>query len=130
MEDARRNRINDLLVYLGLANFQKKVPFKHLSERMKRDIKTFVGDYKKGLQEGLDLLFASGDPDEIDLACEDLPVGWQDYQALYLHSDLLTRLPAVLRLFVGCATQLYGDVWGGRPYQNPSPIGQNHLSDL
>lgn len=110
LEEARQNRTNDLLVYLGLANFQKKVPFKHLSERMKRDIKTFVGDYKKGLQEGLDLLFASGDPDEIDLACEDLQVGWQDYQALYVHKDLLTRLPPVLRLLVGCATQLYGDV--------------------
>ena len=77
---------------------------------MKRDIKTFVGDYKKGLQEGLNLLFASGDPDEIDLACEDLEIGWQDHQALYVHSSLLTRLPPILRLFVGCATQLYGDV--------------------
>jgi DNA phosphorothioation-associated putative methyltransferase len=77
---------------------------------MKRDIKTFVGDYKKGLQEGLNLLFASGDPDEIDLACEDLEIGWQDHQALYVHSSLLTRLPPILRLFVGCATQLYGDI--------------------
>lgn len=110
LEQAKENRINDLLVYFGLANFQKKVPFKHLSERMKRDIKTFVGDYKKGLQEGLNLLFASGDPDEIDLACEDLEIGWQDHQALYVHSSLLTRLPPILRLFVGCATQLYGDV--------------------
>lgn len=110
LEQAKVNRINDLLVYFGLANFQKKVPFKHLSDRMKKDIKTFVGDYKKGLQEGLNLLFASGDPDEIDLACEDLEIGWQDHQALYVHSSLLTRLPPILRLFVGCATQLYGDI--------------------
>ena len=106
LEQAKENRINDLLVYFGLANFQKKVPFKHLSERMKRDIKTFVGDYK-GLQEELNLLFASGDPDEIDLACEDLEIGWQDHQALYVHSSLLTRLPPILRLFIGCATQLW-----------------------
>ena len=110
LEQAKENRINDLLVYFGLANFQKKVPFKHLSDRMKRDIKTFVGDYKKGLQEGLNLLFASGDPDEIELACEDLEIGFQDHQALYVHSSLLTRLPPILRLFVGCATQLYGDI--------------------
>ena len=110
LEQAKEDRINDLLVYFGLANFQKKVPFKHLSERMKRDIKTFVGDYKKGLQEGLNLLFASGDPDEIDLACEDLTIGWQDHQALYFHKSLLTKLPPVVRLFVGCATQLYGDI--------------------
>jgi DNA phosphorothioation-associated putative methyltransferase len=110
LEQGRQNRINDLLVYLGLANFRKKVPFIHLSDRLKRDIKLFFGHYKIGLQKGLDLLFAAGDPDEIDLACEDLPIGWQDHQALYIHRDLLPRLPPVLRLLVGCATQLYGDV--------------------
>jgi DNA phosphorothioation-associated putative methyltransferase len=44
------------------------------------------------------------------LACEELKVGWQDEQALYIHRSLLNELPPVLRAYVGCATTLFGDV--------------------
>jgi DNA phosphorothioation-associated putative methyltransferase len=44
------------------------------------------------------------------LACEDLKLGWQDEQALYLHRSLMDELPPVLRAYIGCATTLFGDV--------------------
>ena len=44
------------------------------------------------------------------MACEDLKIGWQDEQALYLHRTLLNELPPVLRAYVGCATALFGDI--------------------
>ena len=56
------------------------------------------------------MLYAAGDSGEIELACEDLKMGWQDEQALYVHRSLLERLPPVLRAYVGCATALFGDV--------------------
>lgn len=106
-EEARRN---DLLVYVALANLRKKVPFGHLSRSLRSDIRAFFGNYRRALEKGLELLYAAGDPGEIELACEDLKLGWQDEQALYLHRSLLEQLPPVLRAYVGCATALFGDV--------------------
>ncbi|HZR18716.1 MAG TPA: DNA phosphorothioation-associated putative methyltransferase [Verrucomicrobiae bacterium] len=105
--EARRN---DLLVYLGLANLRKRVPFGHLSPRLRLDVKEFFGNYQRALQEGLELLYAAGDPGEIELACEELKLGWQDEQALYVHRSVVGMLPGVLRAYVGCATALFGDL--------------------
>ena len=107
---AKEARCNDLLVYLALSNLRKRVPFVHLPASVRLDIRTFFGNHKRALAKGLELLYAAGDPDEIELACEDLKLGWQDEQALYLHWSLLDQLPPVLRAYVGCATALFGDV--------------------
>ena len=106
---AKERRKGDLMVYLAMSNFRKKVPFKHLSKALKLDIKCFIGDYKRGLEQGMDLLFAVGDPDEIEIACEEVEIGHQDEQALYVHRKL-DGLPPLLRIYVSCASQLYGDV--------------------
>lgn len=107
---AQAARKSDLLVYLALANLRKRVPFSHLPPSLRIDIKTFHHDYGRALERGRDLLFAAGDPDEIELACEDASVGWQDAQALYICRRLLDRLPPILRAYVACAEALYGDV--------------------
>ena len=112
-EEVRRaseNRKRDLLVYVALANLRKKVPFGHLSQSLRFDIREFFGNYTEALQKGMELLYAAGDTGEIELACEELKVGWQDEQALYIHSSVLDELPPVLRAYVGCATALFGDV--------------------
>lgn len=107
---AAENRKRDLLVYVALANLRKKVPFGHLSQSLRFDIREFFGNYTEALQKGMELLYAAGDTGEIELACEDLKVGWQDEQALYFHRSVLDELPPVLRAYVGCATALFGDV--------------------
>jgi DNA phosphorothioation-associated putative methyltransferase len=108
-EAARRQRREDLLVYLASCQFEKKVTWNHFSPMLQRDIKAFFGDYQSGAAETREMLFAAGDPDEIELACEALRFGWQDEQALYFHRSLVCRLPILLRIFVECATRLYGD---------------------
>jgi len=108
-EATRRQRREDLLVYLASCQFEKRVPWKHFSPMLQRDIKAFFGDYQSGVAEARELLFAAGDPDEIEIACEALQFGWQDEQALYFHRSLLDRLPILLRIYVECATRLYGD---------------------
>lgn len=107
---AREQRCGDLSVYLALANLRKPIPFGQLSERLRRDIRNFFGDYKAALQSGRELLFAAGDPGEIELACEDLNLGFQDEQALFVHRTLLESLPPILRVYVGCALMRYGDM--------------------
>ena len=107
---ARELRKGDLMVYLAMSNFRKRVPFKHLSKALKQDIKSFIGDYKKGLKLGMDLLFAVGDADEIEIACEEVNIGHQDEQSLYVHRRQLDGLPPLLRIYVSCASLLYGDV--------------------
>jgi hypothetical protein len=107
---AKENRRNDLMVYVALANLRKRVPLGHLSSTLRADIRAFFGNYTRALKFGLDLLFASGDPGEIEIACEGLQLGWQDKQALYFHRSLLQAMPPVIRAYVGCATALFGDV--------------------
>jgi len=110
VKQAAENRRRDLLVYVALANLRKRVPFGYLSMSLRSDIRAFFGNYTRALEKGIELLYAAGDTDEIQLACEELKVGWQDEQALYLHRSLLEELPPVLRAYVGCATSLFGDV--------------------
>jgi DNA phosphorothioation-associated putative methyltransferase len=93
-----------------MANLRRKVPFGHLGPSLRLDVREFFGNYQRALEKGLELLYAAGDPGEIELACEDLKVGWQDEQALYVHRGALELLPGVLRAYVGCATALFGDV--------------------
>jgi hypothetical protein len=112
-EEVRRaaeNRKRDLLVYVALANLRRRVPFGHLSLSLRSDIRAFFGNYKRALEKGVELLYAAGDPGEIELACEGLELGWQDEQALYVHRSLVDQLPPVLRAYVGCAGTLFGDV--------------------
>ena len=109
MKRASENRRRDLTVYVALANLRKKVPFGHLSQSLRLDIREFFGNYTRALKIGIELLYAAGDSGEIELACEGLKVGWQDEQALYVHRSLLDELPPLLRAYVGCATALFGD---------------------
>jgi DNA phosphorothioation-associated putative methyltransferase len=110
IKKAAETRKRDLLVYVALANLQKRVPFGHLSPNLQTDIRSFFGNYSRALEKGLELLYAAGDPGEIEIACEGLNLGWQDEQALYVHRSLLGELHPVLRAYVGCATALFGDV--------------------
>ena len=58
-----------------------------------------------------DLLFASGDPDELELAIEDLDFGWIDREEEHFtfHRMCIERLPPILRIYIECAARRYGD---------------------
>lgn len=111
LEEARKRRRDDLLVYLAVAQFQKRVPFNHLSSQLQTDIKTFFGHYKVAIEEARELLFAAGDPGEIELAVDGLDFGWMDENEGHftIHRTLLDELPAILRVYVQCGAMRYGD---------------------
>ena len=108
-EHARKTRAEDVLVYLAMTNFRKRFLRREIPVRIKHDIRSLFGDLNVAREKARDLLYAAGDPDEIELACEGLKIGWQDHYALYIHRSLLSKVPAVLRLYVACASLRYGD---------------------
>ncbi len=109
LNEAFELKRNDLLVYMALSNFKRKVPFNHLSPRLQADIKTFLGSYKTGLEESKAMLFAIGNPDVITELCNKTQFGFFDHKALHIHKNLIDDLYPVLRIYIGCSGILYGD---------------------
>lgn len=110
LERAYESRRNDLLVYLALSNFRKPVPYKHIPLDLQNDIKSFFGNYKAAVMEGKKALYSIADAGSIAQHCSDTPFGVQDDQALYVHNSLIDELTPLLRIYVGCAGVLFGDV--------------------
>lgn len=108
-------RYDDLLVYFSLGLFGQRKPYVHMAEGLKFDIKAFFGKYTDALNEAKKLLFSVGRTENIQDACEKfykkvLKGKMDEGHSLTIHRDYLNELPAVLRVYIGCATQLYGDI--------------------
>ncbi len=104
----------DLLVYFALNLFERRKPYTQLADSIRLDIKAFFGDYKTAQQEATQLLFSVGKTEIIAQACQQAAIAGIGYlegdHSLQLHTSQLSELPAVLRVYAGCATQLYGDI--------------------
>lgn len=103
-----------MLVYLALNIFNKRQDQKALPEDIRRDIRYFFKTIKAAQEKALALLFSAGRPETILDACRQAAstgLGWLDGEhSLTIHASLLDRLPAVLRVYAGCASRLFGDV--------------------
>ncbi|MDX1766245.1 MAG: DNA phosphorothioation-associated putative methyltransferase, partial [Candidatus Saccharimonadales bacterium] len=115
LEQARQERSDDICVYLALMLFEKRRPYRQLTDELKRDIKAFFGDYRLAQQRANELLFAIADTEQIALACMQAHTALPASQlyighSLILHKSYLEQLPALLRVYVGAATQLYGEL--------------------
>ena len=111
--ERRIRRAEDLRVYLAMEEFKKRrTPLSNLSTAMRRDIKAFFPSYNDACDTARNLLFAAGDPMEIEIAVESLDFGhYDDDEGHYsFHRSLLDELPAILRVYVGCGGMLYGDL--------------------
>ncbi|MDD5126009.1 DNA phosphorothioation-associated putative methyltransferase [Methylovulum sp.] len=114
LEQARQNRINDLLTYFALQAFSRRKPYKHLDNTLQNDIKAFFGDYPQAISQAQAELFQLGKSERITVACQQAAeqgLGHLDMEAaLHVHSSQVNDLPVPLRIYIGCATVLYGDV--------------------
>jgi len=114
LDEARQSRIDDLRVYFAQLQFEKRKPYRHLESRLQKDIRTFFGDYRTASDTGRQLLFNVANIEAIGQACHEAAehgIGWlEDSESLQLHTSLVEQLPPVLRTYVHCGTQLYGDV--------------------
>jgi len=112
---AAEARRGDLLVHYALGLFGRRRPYKHMPERLQKDVKHFFGNYTKAIQEATELLFSVGKPELINKYCakayEELGRGrLEPSQAFTIHKNDVELLPVPLRVYLGCATQLYGDI--------------------
>ncbi|MCC4832815.1 DNA phosphorothioation-associated putative methyltransferase [Shewanella sp. 10N.7] len=115
-EQAIKLRQEDLLVYFALCQFEQRKGYTHLPDEQKRDIKIFFNTYKIAITEAKALLFAIADTQLIEQACIDanninLPASkLNSGHSLEFHKKFLSYLPALLRVYVGAAVQLYGEL--------------------
>jgi DNA phosphorothioation-associated putative methyltransferase len=115
-EQAIALRREDLLVYFALSQFEQHKGYSRLPDEQKRDIKIFFDTYKVAINEAKILLFSISDTKLIEQACIDahdnkLPASKLNTgHSLEFHKKFLSYLPALLRVYVGAAVQLYGEL--------------------
>lgn len=108
---SRKSRSEDVLVYLAMTNFRKRFLRREIPLRVRNDIRAFFGDLSVAQSKGRDLLFAAGDPGEVELAVDQLGYGVFDRDEMHFtfHRTLLERLPPILRVYVYCGALRYGN---------------------
>ncbi|WMS85623.1 DNA phosphorothioation-associated putative methyltransferase [Pleionea litopenaei] len=114
-EEAQSKRKDDLLVYFALGLFGKRKPQTKMPDGLKRDIKTFYNSYNDAIEQAREVLFSMGNSDLIEESCNKafdlLKSGYlEDGHSYTFHTRHLGDLPPELRIYIGCATQLYGDL--------------------
>lgn len=113
-EQARQSKNDDLITYFALQTFSKRKPYKNLEASLQRDIKAFFGDYQTAVESARSILFKVSRVELIAEACQQATeqgLGYLDEgEALHLHTSMVSELPALLRIYIGCATLLYGDI--------------------
>jgi len=112
---AEQYRKEDLLVYFSLSQFDKRKPYTQLPDELQRDVKAFFGNYNSAQAIAKELLYSVADTElitETSLAAQQiLPASHLlENHSLTFHKDFIELLPALLRVYVGCAVQMYGEL--------------------
>lgn len=113
--NAEKSRKEDLLVYFAMGLFEKRKPYTQQPESLKRDIKVFFDDYRTAINLATELLFAIADTKLIEEQCEKahqaIPASiLNDGHSLIFHKCYIGILPLLLRVYVGAALQMYGEL--------------------
>ena len=98
-------RRQDLMIYLALAKFGGRPTTRQLAPEIKADFKALFGSYKQACLIADILLINVGDMKKIAHLCKTSKVGKQVNNALVIHVSALEKLPALLRLYEGCASR-------------------------
>lgn len=113
--EAQEKRKDDLLVFFALDLFGKRKPQVKMPDRLKRDIKYFYNSYNQAIEQAKKVLFSIGSPDLIEKSCNKayklLNSGYLEEGHSYtFHIRHLGNIPPELRIYIGCATQLFGEI--------------------
>jgi DNA phosphorothioation-associated putative methyltransferase len=113
-EVAEASRTSDLLVFLALNMFEERSSFKRMPQRIQDDIKAFFGSYRKAISDAKMLLFSVGQPQLIQESVRnvaDLGVGFLIKEKSFtLRSSMVKQMPPLLRMLIGCAEVLFGEI--------------------
>jgi len=114
-KQARRERKEDLSVYFALSFFNKRPNYSRMPKSLQLDVKEHFSSITSAREVGQELLFSLSDEQVIFQACEEahkrLPASQlnNDHDFIFNRANL-NDCPPVLRAYIGCATQLYGDL--------------------
>ncbi|UTZ23063.1 DNA phosphorothioation-associated putative methyltransferase [Vibrio campbellii] len=113
--NAEKSRKEDLLVYFSMGLFEKRKPYTHQPKSLKRDIKALFDDYRTAINLATELLFAIADAELIGEQCIKahhlLPASILNAgHSLIFHKSYIEKLPLLLRVYVGAALQMYGEL--------------------
>jgi len=113
--NAEISRKEDLLVYFSMGLFEKRKPYTQQPESLKRDIKALFDDYRTAINLATELLFAIADAELIGEQCvkahHQLPASILNAgHSLIFHKSYIEKLPLLLRVYVGAALQMYGEL--------------------
>lgn len=116
--NAEKSRKEDLLVYFAIGLFDKRKPYTQQPESLKRDIKALFDDYRTAINLATELLFAIADTELIREQCvkahQQLPASiLNEGHSLIFHKIYIEKLPLLLRVYVGAALQMYGELDDG-----------------
>ncbi|MDB4928542.1 MAG: hypothetical protein JWM10_1026 [Myxococcaceae bacterium] len=113
---ARARRMGDLSVFLGLNMFERRRSAGSWGARAQVDLREFWGSYPKATEAGQALLFSLRDAKTIAAAGATAAAqgfGWLvEGESLQVDGRLVNELPPALRVYLGCAGKLYGEVQG------------------
>lgn len=111
---AREVRTNDLTLYFALNLFSRRRRYRELPPELRRDVKAFFGSYGQAEAMGRRMLFSLSEPGVIYSASMEAASSGTGHldgnRGLQFDASLINRLPALLRAYIGCAEQLYGDI--------------------
>ena len=115
LEAAALGRQEDLLVYFALGLFERRKPYRELPDGLQRDVHFFFGNITKARSAGKRVLFAAGDDARVQEAAvfchAELGIGTLfERHHLVFHQSMLSQCLPLIRVYVGCALQLFGDV--------------------
>ena len=113
----RQHRTEDLLVYLALSRFDGRPRLRGLPIELQRDVFALFSTYRAACAAADDLLFSAGNQELLDAACRKTPVGKLTPAALYAHESAVGELPAILRVYEGCARGYVGKVEGANIFK-------------
>lgn len=110
------SRADDLRVYFAKLHFERRRTYHTLEARLQRDAKAFFGSFRTAQEASQALLGCLSNVQQINAACReaaDSGLGWYvEGESLQLHSSMVPQLPALLRVYIECATLLHGDISG------------------
>ena len=113
---AAATRREDLLIHLALTVFPGAPRYTTLARSIQRDLRAFFGSHAAAMQEANALLFSVG---KAETVCDGISAAitaglgaMRDGNTFRMHAPVLNRLPAVLRVLVGCAGVLRGGTKG------------------
>ena len=114
-EQAQKQRRSHVLVYFSLSLFEKRKARSHMPARLQRDIKALFQSYNQVVELAQSLLFSVGSPENINEACNQAFKKFNsgklvNNKSYTFNRVFLNQMPAVIRVYVGCAIQLYGDI--------------------